>query len=167
MGWRPLISKVNLRRKILAVRVAPCRKWQKKGQGRQKIGHFLLKLHRWYQKKFATLKGSSSSCRDGVSMQWLEIFNKFGLNWRVLTAGAVGPDPRMSSCLVLLLRKFSSPRWPKFMQYNSTDSRYVAYILRDNQVQHVLNYITSQNVHSGKMGLFWNFSLLDIWPGVK
>ena len=57
----------------------PCRKWQKKGQGRQKIGHFLLKLHRWYQKKFATLKGSSSSCRDGVSMfgdirqVWLEL----------------------------------------------------------------------------------------------
>ena len=69
---------------------------------------FLFKLQRW--------------CVNDWRM---EIFNKFGLNWRVLTAGAVGPDPRMSSCLVLLLRKFSSPRWPKFMQYNSTDSRYI------------------------------------------
>ena len=52
-----------------------------------------------------------------------------------------------------LLRKFSSPRRPKFMQYNSTDST-IKLNRQYNKAQNVLHH-TSQNVHTGQRGLYW------------
>ena len=123
MGWRSLISKVNLRWKILAVRTLHAENDRRKDKAGKKLAtscsNCTVGIRRNLRLSKVPLQAAEMVC------QGLEIFDKFGLNWRVLTAGAVGLDPRMSSCLVLLLRKFSSPRWPKFMQYNSTDSRYV------------------------------------------
>ena len=60
MRRRPLISKVNLCWKILAVRTLHAENDRRKDKAGEKLGDFLLKLRRWFEKKLVTQR----FCRD-------------------------------------------------------------------------------------------------------